>query len=90
LSTIAIYGNLEKDTWIMEVPFTAEQEAKLAKMAAMAGTDAPGLVKDAALQLLEEDIRFRAAVLESIACADKGELIEEEEMDARFENLLRS
>lgn len=74
----------------MEVPFTAEQEANLARLAAMAGTDAPSLVKDAALQLLEEDIKFRAAVLESLACADTGEFIEEDEMDARFEKLLRS
>ena len=74
----------------MEVPFTAEQEAQLARIATKSGTDAPHLVKDAALRLLEEDARFRAAVREGIAQADRGEFIEEEEMDARFERMLRS
>jgi predicted transcriptional regulator len=74
----------------MEVHFTAEQEAQLARMATKSGTDAPHLVKDAALRLIEEDARFRAAVREGIAQADRGEFIEEEEMDARFEQMLRS
>jgi len=74
----------------MEVPFTADQEAQLARMAVNSGTDAPHLVKDAALRLLEEDARFRAAVREGIAQADQGEFIDEEEMDARFEQMLRS
>jgi predicted transcriptional regulator len=74
----------------MEVSFTAEQEAKLARMATKSGTDAPHLVKDAALRLLEEDARFRAAVREGIAQADRGEFIEEDEMDARLEQMLRS
>ena len=42
------------------------------------------------LRLLEDDARFRAAVLESKASADWGEFIEEDEMDARFEAILRS
>jgi predicted transcriptional regulator len=75
---------------IMEVPFTTEQEAQLARIATKSGKDAPHLVKDAALRLLEEDARFRAAVREGIAQADRGEFIEEEEMDARFEQMLRS
>jgi predicted transcriptional regulator len=74
----------------MEVPFTAEQEAQLMRMATKSGIDAPHLVKDAALRLLEEDTRFRAAVREGIAQAERGEFIEEEEMDARFEQMLRS
>ena len=74
----------------MEVPFTAEQEAQLARMAVKSGTDAAHLVKDAALRLLEEEARFRAAVREGIAQADRGQFIEEEEMDARFEQMLHS
>ena len=74
----------------MEVPFTAEQEAQLARMATKSGMDTPHLVKDAALRLLEEDARFRAAVREGIAQAERAEFIEEEEMDARFEQMLRS
>jgi predicted transcriptional regulator len=47
-------------------------------------------VRDAALRLLEEDARFRAAVEKGIAAANRGEFIEEEEMDARLEQMLRS
>ena len=74
----------------MEVRFTPEQEAKLAQIAAINGTDSEALVKDAAMRLLDEDARFRAAVMEGKAYADRGEFIEEEEMDARFEQMLRS
>jgi predicted transcriptional regulator len=64
----------------MEVHFTPEQEAQLAQVAANAGTDAERLVKDAASRLLEQDARFRAAVREGIAQADRGEFVEEEQM----------
>ena len=74
----------------MEVHFTPEQEAQLAEVASLAGTDAERLVKDAALRLLQEDTRFRAAVREGMAQADRGEFIEEAEMDALFEQMLRS
>ena len=74
----------------MEVDFTPEQEAQLAQIASKAGTDAERLVKEAALRLLQEDVRFRAAVREGIAQADRGEFIEEEEMDAQLKQMLRS
>jgi predicted transcriptional regulator len=73
----------------MEVHFTPEQEMQLSQMATHAGIDAERLVKAAALRLLEED-RFCAAVREGISQADRGEFIEEEEMDARLEQMLRS
>src|ERR1700733_8491160 len=73
----------------MEVHFTLEQEAQLAKVATIAGTDPERLVKDAALRVVE-DVPFRAAVRGGIAPADRGEFIEEEEIDARFEEMLRS
>jgi predicted transcriptional regulator len=75
---------------VMRVHFTPEQEAQLAQIASKEGTDAERLVKDAVLRLLEEDARFRAAVREGIAQADRGEFIEEAEMDARLEQMLRS
>jgi predicted transcriptional regulator len=74
----------------MEVRFTTEQQAQLAQIASRSGTDPERLVKDAALRLLEEEARFRDAVREGIAQADRGEFLEEEEMDARFEQMLRS
>ena len=74
----------------MEVHFTPEQEAQLSQIASRAGTDTERLVKDAALRLLEQDARFRAAVREGIAHADRGEFIEEEEMEARIERMFNS
>jgi predicted transcriptional regulator len=74
----------------MEVRFTPEQEAQLSQIATRAGIDAERLVKDAALRLLQEETHIRAAVREGIAQANRGEFIEEEEMDARLEQMLRS
>ena len=74
----------------MELHFTPEQESQMAQIAATAGTDPHHLVMDAALRLLEEHARYRAAVREGIAQADRGEFIDEEEMNARFEEMLRS
>jgi predicted transcriptional regulator len=74
----------------MEVHFTPEQEAQIAKVAATTGTEPEALVKDATLRLLNDEAHFRAAVMEGKACADRGDFIEEEEMDARFEEMLRS
>jgi predicted transcriptional regulator len=74
----------------MEVQFTPEQEAQLTELAVKGGTDTAQLVKQAALRLIDEDASFRAAVREGIAQADRGEFIEEEEMDARVEEMLRS
>jgi predicted transcriptional regulator len=74
----------------MELHFTPEQEAQLSQLATKAGTDTAHLVMEAALRLLAEAERFRTAVREGIGQADRGEFIEEEEMDERFEEMLRS
>jgi hypothetical protein len=75
----------------MEVHFTQEQEAQLAQIARRDGkADAGELLKAEAMRLLEEEARFHAAVMEGKAYADRDEFIEEEEMDSRFEQMLRS
>ncbi len=51
----------------MEVHFTPEQETQLSQIATHAGIDAERLVKDAALRLLQEEARFRAAAREGMA-----------------------
>jgi predicted transcriptional regulator len=50
-------------------------------MARVAGSGPEDLVKEAALRLLDDDARFRAAVAEGAAEADRGEFIEESEME---------
>lgn len=73
----------------MEVHFTPEQEAELSSVASVEGVGAEVFVKKAALRLLD-DAKFRAAVREGIAQADRGEFVDEKEVDATFERLLRS
>jgi predicted transcriptional regulator len=74
----------------MEVHFTPEQQAQLAQIATQAGTAPDRLVKDVVARYLDEEARFLAAVEKGIAAADRGEFIEEEEMDARLEAMLRA
>ena len=73
----------------MEVQFTPEEEARLARIATQEGVAPAELVKDAALRLLEGDARFRAGVQKGIEQADRGEFIEEEEMDARVKRMFQ-
>jgi len=74
----------------MEVHFTPEQEARLSQTASQAGVDPERLVKDAALRLLERDARFRAAVQKGLEQADRGEFVDEDEMQARLDRMLQS
>jgi hypothetical protein len=72
----------------MQKYFTPEQEVQLPQIASKEGPTR--LVNSAALRLLEEDARFRAAVREGIVQANRAEFIEEVEMDSRLEQMLRS
>lgn len=73
----------------MEVHFTPEQEAQLSQIARNSGIDTEHLVQDAALRLVDEDARFRAAVRRGIEQADRGELLDHSEVVARIERLLQ-
>jgi predicted transcriptional regulator len=69
----------------MEVHLTPEQETQLAQIANNSGMDTERLVKDVVARFLDEETRFLAAVEKGLAAAERGEFIEEEEMDARVE-----
>jgi predicted transcriptional regulator len=71
----------------MEVHFTPEQEARIAQIATKAGSDPERLVKDVVVRYLDDEARFLAAVERGLAAADRGDFIEEEEMDARIERM---
>jgi predicted transcriptional regulator len=75
---------------VMEVHFTPEQQAQLAQIAAKAGIKPEQLVTDVVARYLDEKARFLAAVEKGIAAAERGEFIEEEEMDARLERMFQS
>ena len=69
----------------MEVHLTPEQQAQLAQIATKAGTVPERLATNVVARYLDEETRFLAAVEKGIAAAERGEFIEEEEMDARLE-----
>jgi predicted transcriptional regulator len=73
----------------MQVQLTPEQEAQLAQMASQAGTNRERLAKDVLVRYLDDESRFLAAVEKGIAAAERGEFIEEEEMDARIERMFK-
>ena len=73
----------------MEVHFTPEQESQLSRIADHSGTGAEQLVKDAALRLVQEDMHFRAGVRRGIEQADRGELVNHNDVKARIERLLQ-
>jgi predicted transcriptional regulator len=74
----------------MEVHFTPEQEAQLSEIASHAGIDAEYLVKKAALRLLERDARFRATVRKGLEQADRGDFVDEHEMQSRIERMIQA
>ncbi|MGC2110379.1 MAG: hypothetical protein WA655_12735 [Candidatus Korobacteraceae bacterium] len=74
----------------MQLNFTPEQEARLATIAEHEGKPVEQFLTDAALNLLHEHDRFLKAVERGIAAADRGEFVEEEQMDARVEKMLKS
>src|ERR1700685_2374870 len=74
----------------MEVHFTPEQETQLSQIASQAGTAPERLVRNVVPRYLDDEARFLAAVEKGIAAAERGEFIEEEEMDARLEAMFNT
>ena len=74
----------------MEVQFTPEQQAQLAQIASRAGTVPERLVTNVVARYLDEEARFLAAVEKGLTAADRGEFIEEAEMDARLEAMFKA
>ena len=73
----------------MEVHFSPEQQAQIAEIATKAGTDSERVVANLVARYLNEEARFLAAVQNGITAAERGEFIEEEEMDARLEAMFK-
>ncbi len=74
----------------MEVHFTPEQQVQLAQIATKAGTQPERLVEDVIVRYLDEKARFLEAAEKGIVAAERGEFIEQEEMDARLERMFQS
>jgi len=69
----------------MEVQFTPELEAKLARIAARQGRGMDALVQEVLIRYLEQEARFTEAVQKGIASAERGDLLDHDEVVARIE-----
>jgi predicted transcriptional regulator len=74
----------------MVVQFTPEQEAELSQIASYRGTPAEQLVKQAALRMVEEEAEIRASIRQGIEQADRGELVDHEDVKTRIYRRLQS
>ena len=74
----------------MELHFTPEQQAQLAQIATKTGTAPEHLVTSVVSRYLDEEAHFLAAVEKGIAAAERGDFIEEREMDARLGAMFKS
>jgi predicted transcriptional regulator len=69
----------------MEVHFTAEEETWLSRLAERSGRPMAIVVHDTVRQALEDEARFVEAVRKGIASADRGDLLDHEDVVARIE-----
>jgi predicted transcriptional regulator len=74
----------------MEVHLPDSQEAQLNDLAAKTGRGTDELVQEAVARLLSHNEWFKQQVQIGIDQIERGEFIEEAEMDARVERLLQS
>ena len=67
----------------MDVPLSQEIESEIRRLAAAAGLDAGQYAADLLAGYVEKEAEFRLAVTQATVEADRGLLVEEEDMDAR-------
>jgi predicted transcriptional regulator len=72
----------------MEIELSPELQAKLERIASEQGRDTKSLVKEAVERLVGYDEWFLRQVEIGLAQADRGELLEDNEVAARMENLI--
>lgn len=72
----------------MEIEFSPELQAKLERIASQQGRDTKSLVHEAVERLVGYDAWFLRQVEVGLAQADRGELLEDNEVAARMENLI--
>ena len=72
----------------MEIELSPELQAKLDRIAAEQGRDTKSLVKEAVERLIGYDEWFLRQVEIGLAQVDRGELLEDNEVAARMENLI--
>jgi hypothetical protein len=73
----------------VELDMTPEQETVVSKAAAQEGVSVAELLAQTAAYLFSEEARERGVLLERIADADRGDFLNEDEVEARFQKMLR-
>jgi predicted transcriptional regulator len=74
----------------MEVHLSPEKEARLRHVAVRTGKETAQLVEEAVERMLEYDARFIEAVEVGRADAQRGDLLDHEEVVERIEQMFRS
>jgi len=72
----------------MEIELSPELQAKLERIASQQGRDSKSLVHEAVERLVGYDEWFLRQVEIGLAQVDRGELLEDNEVAARMENLI--
>lgn len=70
----------------MEVSFTAEQQARISRMAAAQGRAAEALIQEAVERLLGYDEWFSREVDKGLAAAARGEFVEHDDVRRMIES----
>ena len=74
----------------MEIHLSHSQEVQLSELAAKTGRGTDELVQEAVAKLLSYNEWFKQQVQIGMDQIERGEFIEEEEMDARIQRMLKS
>jgi predicted transcriptional regulator len=74
----------------MEVHFSPDVEDRLRQLASANGKNAEQLVKDTVARMLDNQARFIAGVRRGIEQADRGELVEHNDVLRRIDRLFHS
>ena len=74
----------------MEVHLPLEQMAELNDLAVRTGRGTDDLLSEAVARLLDDNLWFRQQVQAGIDQIERGEFIEQEEMHARIERMLKA
>jgi len=74
----------------MEIHLAPATEIQLQHLAASQGKNAAQVVEETVTRVLERQAEFLAGVERGIAAADRGDLIDHEEVEARINRLFQS
>jgi predicted transcriptional regulator len=74
----------------MEVHFTPDQEAQLRQFAASEGKDAARVVEETVVRILERRAQFLEGVERGMAAANRGDVIDHNEVVKRIDRLFQS